>query len=258
MRQFLRCSRLVALCVVVGCVVGLVVVGSASAAAPEYGRCLAAEKVGKVYTGGYTNSSCTTVSGTKTGKYEWFPGIVKKVMRTSGGKALLETVNKVAVTCESESSVGEFSGTKEAKDIVVTFKGCETAGDKCSTPGAGEGELVTNPLEGVVGFENKAEKKTAFDLFPAGRKGLFIEFGCSGLVVAVKGSVLVPIQADKMLSSLSLKFKATKGKQKPEHFEGEPDDILETTYKGGPFEQSGQTETTTLTSEEKLELNAVV
>jgi hypothetical protein len=258
MKQCLGHSRLMALCVVVVCVASVVVVASASAAAPEYGRCLAAEKVGKVYNGGYTNSSCTTVSGTKTGKYEWYPGIVKKIMRTSGGKALLETVNKVAVTCASESSVGEFSGTKEAKNIVVTFKGCETAGDICSTAGAAEGELVTNPLEGIVGFENKAAKKTAFDLYPTGRKGLFIEFSCSGLVVAVKGSVLVPIKSDKMATSLPLKFKATKGKQKPEHFEGEPNDILETTYKGGPFEQSGQTETTTLIPEEKLELNAVV
>jgi len=237
---------------------GVVGVASASATAPEFGRCLKAEKVGKAYTGGYTNSSCTTVSGTKTGKYEWFPGAVKVKQTTSGGKGLLETVNKLSVTCQTETSVGEYSGSKEVKNVVVTFKGCETVGDKCSTEGAAEGELVTKTLEGVVGFENKAQKKTAFDLYPAGKTGLFIKFACSGLIVSVQGSVIVPIKSDKMLLSGTLKYKAKKGIQQVEKFEGGPKDVLETTYHGGPFEQSGQTITTTLTNEEKLELNAVV
>jgi hypothetical protein len=117
---------------------------------------------------------------------------------------------------------------------------------------------VTKTLEGIVGIENKAERKTAFDLYPAGKTGLFIEFACGALTVAVRGSILVPISSDKMVSSLKLKYKATKGKQQVEHFEGAPNDILESSFKGGPFEQSGQTITTTLTTEEKLELNAVV
>lgn len=230
----------------------------ASAQAPEFGRCLKAEKIGKTYNGGYTNSSCTTTSAPHTGKYEWHPGAVKVKQTTSGGKGQLETVSKLSVGCTSETSVGEYSGTKEVKNVIVTFKGCETAGSPCSTALAKEGELVTKTLEGVVGFENQATKKTAFDLYPAGKTGLFIEFSCSGLVVAVRGSVLVPIKSDKMLLSGALKYKSTKGKQQVEHFEGQPNDILETTYKGGPFEQSGQTITTTLKNEEALELNAVV
>jgi hypothetical protein len=246
------------LCLVVAFAMGAIGAASASAQAPEYGRCLKAEKIGSAYNGGYTNSNCTTASESKTGKYEWFPGVLKTKMFTSGGKGALETVGKLGVGCQTETSVGEFSGTKEVKNTVVTFRGCEAAGDKCSTTGAGAGELVTNSLEGVVGFENKAAKKTAFDLYPAGRTGLFIEFACGPLSVAVRGSVLVPITSDKMLTSLKLKYKATKGKQQVEHFEGQPNDILETSFKGGPFEQSGQTITTTLTTEEKIELNAVV
>ncbi|HTZ64337.1 MAG TPA: hypothetical protein VMB51_09555 [Solirubrobacteraceae bacterium] len=239
-------------------VLGALGTTSASATAPEFGRCLKAEKVGKEYTGGYTNSSCTTVSGSKTGKYEWFPGAAKVKQTTKGGKGVLETVTKLTVECQSESSVGEYSGTKEVKNIVVTFKGCEVAGTKCSTANSEEGELVTKTLEGVVGFENKAAKKTAFDLYPQGKTGFFIEFACSGLSFAVRGSVLVPIKSDKMLLSGPLKYKAVKGKQQVEHFEGMPNDILESTYHGLPYAQSGQTITTTLTNEEKLELNAVV
>jgi hypothetical protein len=248
----------VGLCLAAVFAMSAIVVSSASAAAPEYGRCLKAEKIGKVYNGGYTNSSCTTASESKTGKYEWFPGVIKNKMTTSGGKGILETVGHLEVVCATETSVGEFSGTKEVKNTVVTFKGCEVAGTKCSTTGAGDGELVTKPLEGIIGFENKAAKKTAFDLYPAGKTGLFIEFACSSLTVAVQGSVIVPISSDKMLTSLKLKYKEIKGKQQVEHFEGGPPDILESSFKGGPFEQAGQTITTTLTTEEKMELNAVV
>jgi hypothetical protein len=254
----MKCVKRMGLCLVVAFAIGAIGAASASASPPEYGRCLKAEKIGKTYNGRYTNSNCTTASESKTGKYEWFPGVLKTKMTTSGGKGALETVGKLGVGCQSESSTGEFSGTKEVKNTVVTFKGCEAAGDKCSTAGAGAGELVTNPLEGIIGFENKAAKKTAFDLYPAGKTGLFIEFACSALTVAVQGSVIVPIASDKMLTSTVLKYKAVKGKQQVEHFEGGPTDILETSFKGGPFEQSGQTITTTLTTEEKIELNAVV
>jgi len=244
---------MVRLCLVAAFAMSAVAVASASAAAPEYGRCLTAGK-----TGGFTDSKCTKASGTKTGKYEWFPGVVKVKQTTKGGKGLLESIHGLAVKCETETSVGEYSGTKEVKNVVVTFKGCESAGSKCSTTGQKSGELVTKKLEGIVGFENKALLKTALDLFPAGKTGLFIEFSCLGLTVAVRGSVLVPVKSDTMSLTVALAYKATKGKQKPEHFEGEPNDILEASFRGGAFEQAGQTITTTATNEEKLELNAVV
>jgi hypothetical protein len=251
-------SRGFVLCALIMTALSCLLAGDAFAVAPEYGRCVGAEKIGKTYEGGYTNSNCTTVSGTKTGKYEWEPGVVKEKMTTSGGKGVLETVTKLTVSCTSESSIGEFSGTKEVKNTVVTFKGCESAGDACSTSESAPGELVTKPLEGIVGFENKAKKKVAFDLYPTGKTGLFIEFACSGLTFAVRGSVLVPVTADKMVTSTTLSYKATKGKQKVTHFEGGPEDVLETTYKGLPYAQSGQTITTTLKFEESMELNAVV
>lgn len=255
----MRRMRWMGLCLVVMSGIGVLDAAGASAAAPEYGRCLKAEKVGSVYSGGFTNSGCTTASVGKTGKYEWYPGIVKAKMTTTGGKGVLETVTKLTVECQTETSVGEFSGTKEVKNTIVTFKGCEAAGDACSTSESAPGELVTKPLEGVIGWENKATKKVGFDLYPAGKTGLFIEFACSGLTFAVRGSVIVPLtKIDKMLTSMTLKYKATKGKQQVERFENEPIDVLETTYKGLPYAQSGQTITTTLKAEEPLELNAVI
>jgi hypothetical protein len=238
---------------------------SASATAPEYGSCVKAEKVGTEYKGKFSNSGCTTElkesERAKKGKYEWSPGAPKGVMTTKGGKGLLETVGKLVVACTSETSVGEFSGTKEAKNIVVTFEGCEAGGIECNTFGSAAGELVTKRLEGIIGWENKAQKKVAFDLYPEGKTGLFIEFSCSGLTFAVKGSVLVPLSpVDKMLKSMTLKYKSKKGVQQVTHFEGGPEDILETTHRELPYEQSGQTITTVLTNPESkaLELNAVI
>src|SRR5271155_3291149 len=78
---------------------------AASAAAPEYGRCLKVTPVGKTYSGGFTNSSCTKVSGSKAGKYEWYPGPGPKAkFTTSGGVGILSTVGGVSVECKSESS----------------------------------------------------------------------------------------------------------------------------------------------------------
>ncbi len=252
----MRRMKSAGLCLVAVLALSAVVVASASATAPEYGRCLKVE--GKVANGGFKDSKCNKEASAKNGKYEWFPGAVKKKQTTSGGKGQLETVTGLEVACSSETSTGEYSGTKEVKNIVVTFEGCQSAGFTCNTKGSAAGELVTKTLEGVVGFENKALKKTALDLFPAGKTGLFIEFGCAGLQVSVKGSVLVPVKSDKMELTGPLKYKATHGKQKPEHFEGEPNDVLESAFGSGPYEQSGQTITTTLKNEEPLELNAVV
>jgi hypothetical protein len=251
-------------CFVIVAGLALLCVGSAYAATPEFGRCLKAEKIGTEYKGKFSNTGCTTEvkesERAKKGKYEWSPGTPPKTtMTTKGGKGTLETVGKIGVSCTTETSIGEFSGTKEAKNIVVTFKGCESGGIACSTAGSASGELVTKTLEGTIGWENKASKAVAFDLFPEGKTGLFIEFACSGLTFAVRGSVLVPLSpVDKMLSTMTLKYKATKGIQQLTHFEGGSEDILETTHKGLPYEQSGQTITTVLTGSEKLELNAVI
>jgi hypothetical protein len=259
----MSCARLVRLGAVLAAAAALSVVAAtnASAAAPEFGRCLKAKKVGKAYTGRFSDKACTKevseAERAKTGKFEWTPGAAKKLQKTAGGKGVLTTVGGLGVHCETEHSTGEYSGTKEVKNVVVTFNGCESAGAKCNTTGSATGELVTKTLEGIVGFEDKATDKTAFDLYPEGKTGLFIEFACVGLTVAVRGSVLVPITSDKMEQTGTLKYVSTSGHQEVEHFEGEPNDILEASFRGGAYEQSGQTITTTLTNEEALELNAV-
>ena len=257
--------RLVGLCLVAMCGCAVVAVPSASATAPEYGRCLKAEKVGKEYKGKFSKSSCTVevppAERSKKGKYEWYPGAVKLGQTSSGGKGVLEEVGKYAVGCSSESSTGEYTGTKEGKNLVVKFKNCISGPLTCTSEGYEKGELVTKPLAGRLVWENEKTGKTAIDLFP--EKGeLFIEFNCEGkLSVAVKGSVLVPVKANKMAETFTLKFKAKHGFQTPEYYEEggkKVKDVLLSDFAGKGYEQAGQTITSTVKNEEKLEINTVV
>ncbi len=235
------------------------------ATAPEYGRCL------KQNTGSgkqFRDSKCTkeVEKGSAKDKYEWIPGAGKTKFTTTGGIGVLTSLGGAGVECKTETSNGEFKegNNKEATGIVVTFTGCESLSLPCNTPKAKSGELITNQLEAIVGWENKAKKRTDLELYPAKSvmSGQFIEFECSGLVVKVRGKVLVPIKNDKMTKTETLKFKAVKGKQKPEKWEESPERaILEASFKGGPYEQSGQTITSVLKEaegEEALELNAVL
>jgi hypothetical protein len=258
----MKCLRVLGVCALVACALSAVASATASAAAPEYGRCVKVEKVGKLYNGSYTDSKCTKKSETKTGKYEWYPGAVKKFQTSTGGKAILEEVGKNAVGCESESSSGEFFGTKEVHNLQVRFKGCHVSTLICTSEGYAAGELVTNTLEARVVWESEAAKKTALELYPAIGTEQFIEFNCSGqLTVAVKGALLVPIKNDKMVSSEKLKFKAKHGFQVPEFYEEggkKVKAVLESNFGGKGFAQAGQNITTTVLGEEKLELNAVI
>jgi hypothetical protein len=257
--------KLVAMIAILICVGGAIAAAGASASAPEYGRCLKAEKVGKEYKGKFSSSKCTVeapvAERAKKGKYEWYPGAIKAGQTSSGGKAILEEVQKYAVACRSESSAGEYTGSKGGRHLIVKFQGCESGPFICTSPGHEAGELETKPLAGTLRWENEKEKKTAIELYPESGE-TFIEFNCEGkLSVSVKGAILVPVKADKMAETFSLKFKAKHGFQLPEYFEEGGVKVKAALYSdfgGKGYEQAGQNETVTVKNEEKLEVNTVV
>ena len=253
----MRGIRSIGLCLLAVLAASAAVAASASASAfeaPEVGRCVkVAAKTGK-----FTSATCVKMAPeAKPGSYEWLPGAVKNKFKTTGGVGTLQTVSGVAVTCKTQESGGEFNSAKTVTGVVVRFTSCESAGLKCATAGAKEGEIVTNPLEGKIGVENKLKHKLALDLFPTSADGgLYVTFNCGvALHITVGGSVLVNVASDKMLSTLTLKYTAKTGHQKPEHFEGEPNDVLLSSINGGKVEQSGITITSTQTGEEPLEAN---
>jgi hypothetical protein len=259
----MRLRRAISGCLAALLVMGVVGVASAWASAPEVGRCL---KVA-AGTGKFSSGTCTAEKA--KGSYEWTPTGGKLKFKTAGGVGTLETINGTAVGCNTEESGGEFNSPKTVTGIVVRFTGCHSSNFKCGTAGSAEGEIVTNPLEGRIGIEKRVFKegkevpksnKIAFDLFPTPEdNGLYVTFNCGVSIHAtVAGSVLVHIPVtNKMLFTETLKYAAKRGHQTPEHFEGEPNDVLIATFNEKKEEQSGITLISTMTGEELGELNTV-
>ena len=162
----LRCLGMLTAAAVV---VSAVVASAAWAEAPEIGRCLS-------HAGGkYTNNLCTKAAkGKKVGSFEWEPGATKEQIHRRGGAGTLETVNRAIVTCKTEKSAGEITSGKTVGNVSVTFTGCESAGYRCISTGAKEGEIATNLLSGTLVWE-KFGKKVAIDLVPQSTE-LFVEF----------------------------------------------------------------------------------
>jgi alpha-tubulin suppressor-like RCC1 family protein len=225
---------------------------------PEFGRCVGG---GNRFSGTYATSACdSTPTG---GGYNWTPGVVRTGFTTTGGKTTLETLTKTKIICSQERSRGHYEGTKEVNGVVITLTGCELAAKKCSSTGGAEGEVVTDVLEGALGWETKTAelttRKVALDLAPIGKTGPVAGFTCGNTPIEVRGSVIVPVTKDKMLATTTLNYVASKGKQRPERFEGEASDVLEASLSGAPFAQLGLTiSKAKQSSEEEVEINAFI
>jgi FG-GAP repeat len=226
---------------------------------PEYGRCIKVSK-GK---GQFENGGCTKAGGTKV--YEWYPGAVRTHFTTTIKElttATLQPAKGSKVTCLGETGSGEYTGHKTVGGVILTFTRCERLGEKCSTSQAAEGEIVTKPLEGVLGATKlgatSIQNQIGLDLFPVGKTGAVMEFRCGATPVSVRGSVIgVSTENSMKLTSTLIYAASSKGNQKPESFVGLPKDILEASFNEQPFEQTGLILKALLTNEEKVEVNSV-
>jgi len=256
------------------CALGAAASATASAAAPEFGRCVKQVAIEKAYAGAFSDAKCTKSASpeeqAKKGKYEWFAGPVagQSHFTLSGGPVTWQTVAGKTLTCQSEQGTGEYSLSDSKQMIAITLemKGCEGNGFKCTTTGKSAGELVFNELAAEVGFENVAKHKTALKLEPGSAGAAFIEFKCVGLEVQMRGKggaagagILIPIKNDKMTVSEALKLKAAKGKQRPLSWEGVPaETYMEMNFEHAGYEQAGWNGETLITNDEAIELNRVV
>lgn len=233
---------------------------------PEFGRCI------KTVSGEFEDAGCTKVASGPSGSYEWHPAFggsapLEKVGFTialkEGTLATLETVGKTQMNCEGTSASGDYTGNKVVGKVVVTFTKCSAFEASCTSAGSAAGTIVTRTLEGTLGVEElgavPVENAIAEDLYPVGRSGAIAEFTCSGLPVKITGSLIAPVPSNSMKLTVPVKYKATKGKQKPESFVGEPTDVLLTKVGAeGPLEQAGESMTVNQGNEEKVEVNSVV
>jgi hypothetical protein len=228
------------------------------AGAPEFGRCLHAPPGREDFRGGFGNEACTTVEiASNSSLYEWDPGDIKGGFTASSTKVTLQAaVSKAKVTCTSAHASGAIGAKPDlVQGVVMRFGGCVQSTKKCTTAGHGEGEIETSPLEGRLGFENKEKKKVALALFPPGHSGPFLSYTCAGgSPTTISGTVLGLTLVSKMLTTTSLKFAQSEGKQKIQHFEGGETETLS----NGLGESVGLTLTLTQTNEEPTEVNPVV
>jgi hypothetical protein len=186
------------LCLVAIFAVSAVAAMSASAAEPSWYECGKAAKVGKAYTGHYTDKNCTVVSGTNTGKYEILPGVGKsKVFKGTGGKGILHNVipgkGDVKVECASFKDEGLAVMPNAEANVKVTFSKCKSLGAPCASPGAKKEEIKTSTLAGQLGYISKAGPVVGVDLANQAEpgSGFITEFECTGVAkVRVHGSVI--------------------------------------------------------------------
>ena len=132
--------------------------------------------------------------------------------------------------CRSTSSSGELTGSKEAKNVILTSNGCQAGGSSCSSAGAKPGQVITNPLAGELGYlagkgtsaptlgPRLLQEKTTYSA----------EFDCEGLLLRVQGPLIAEVEGGVNLisSESTLAFRQSGGKQEFTSFEG-----------GGVFEE---------------------
>jgi Regulator of chromosome condensation (RCC1) repeat/IPT/TIG domain len=231
--------------------------------APEFGRCI------KVATGqgAYGSANCTIPGGTKT--YEWYPAFggskpLTKVHFTSKNTGTAEP--KLAavgepITCKTQTGAGELT-SGHSVSLTLTFTACHRGAlGNCTSAGANEGEVKSQPLTGTLGVvtagTEAAKNKLGLDLQATSGEAV-AEFSCAGVSTVWTGSVIVEVKANAMLGALAVKYLGSKGLQKPSHFEGQPEDVPLVSLAGEPPVKAVLTLTTAYTFEEKIEINSVV
>ncbi len=210
------------------------------------------------------------------GQYEWYPALGSEPLKEthfttaikSSTKLLLETTkSKEKIYCTGQSGTGEYSGAKTVAGVILTLTGCYkgTSTNHCQNTKA-EGEILTNALGGQLGVVKKeaeaSKDKLGLQLKAASGEAI-AAFKCASTPVKLRGSVIVEVKANSMLSTVTVTFAQSKGVQKWTDFVGGTanEDILEAQVgEAGNFEQAGLSLTTIQANgkAEKVEVNSVV
>jgi hypothetical protein len=218
------------------CLAAVFAFGATSAMAstvPTYKTCIKAAKVGKEYTGNYTEKACATKSAPGKGEYELasYKSAKKLGFKSKSGKSTLYSyIPGVGVAgtvvCAKDKGVGTVTGERTAESV-VTFEKCESSGFKCTSTGAKAGDIVTNPLNEELVWINEGKDEVG-DVVEAVSHGASASFNCEGhLKVTTVGS-LVGVQTgdiNTVSKSENLAFSVNspaKGEQVPAEAEGTP------------------------------------
>jgi hypothetical protein len=270
----MRHLRMIGLCLVAVFAIASVAATSASAL-PEWGQCYVQAK----HEGKYTDKNCTVkakkVSEKFTGEFEWRKSteVKSKGFNGEGGTGILTTtfiicepnpkrvpgtcaskgeteekLGPISVECGTEVAFGEASGTKEVRNVAVTFNGCKLFGTSTCSNTPTEGEIRVNALKGTLGYISKSKKEVGVLLEPVIKKGEFAKFTCAsvnlsttvGVGNATEGcayplpacggdGIISPITPVNQMTAALTQVYAINGSEEniPTKFEGKPIKLLE-------------------------------
>lgn len=168
----------------------------------------------------------------------------------ASGPAKLQTVGGLIVTCEAGEADGEASEPSRMA-IVLRFIGCTSnalPGSACQTGGKHEGEIVTRPLVGELGYLSQEPVEAGLDLTPA-TEGPLLRFFCGeDLGAEVVGSVIGRIgPINRHGFHMRLRFAENAGRQARKSFIGGDEDVPLLSFAFGEFERAGLAVTEVLT-----------
>jgi len=200
---------------------------SASAELPEYMYCGKAAKVEHQYVGHYTSSTCNSESKVETGgEYELEKGTGKKATFTAKSGAMTLATTKVSadMECRTSTTSGEFTGSKDARDIVIKASGCEWSGGKCNSAGLSSGHIVTSALAGELGYlAGKGTGSPVVGLRLSEESAPYVaEFTCEGAEVRTQGPIFTEVSGDvnAVSAESTYSFRQSGGVQQYTSFEG--------------------------------------
>jgi hypothetical protein len=242
------------LCLVLVCAIGAMAATSASAAPnriPGTGECYYAG----IEAGNFTESFCESYAKPKDWDWCWndqawpnpCPVVHRWVWETE--KIALATTTKFEVKCTKLRGSGTYttSGNQVLESVALT--GCgEVKGASCESAKAESGVVNTDELEGQLGFIDAASGEVGLAL--SSPSGVLMAFNCGATTVAIRGSVVGTVPANKAESKLKLSYKAKKGKQEIAGFEGTTTS-LEASVNGAPYEPIGLTTSIAQVNEDK-------
>jgi len=191
--------RITGLCL--AAVFAIIAVAAASASAypayPAYKLCVKAKKVGKTYTGEYTEKACKTkASPAKTGKYEleeWKEGdnwAFTTKSKTTTLKAESTSAVAESVVCKKDKGAGKIVFGGEFTEETITLEGCKANGSKTAPcENAGKEKIQIGSMHGLLALL-PGETKFAERLNYAEESGTFATFTCGTETVDVRGEVL--------------------------------------------------------------------
>jgi hypothetical protein len=176
--------------------------------------------------GGRFSRGCKAEGG--RGGHELQPGVGKgKEYKGKGGPLngdSLTIKGEKRLSCLKFTFTGKPEGTSEIRHFVITATGCRVEGAVATTPGQPFGEIVSNPLEGELGYLDAGHTKAALRLHAeSGEVFEMVETTFEGFPVtgAVEGSLYGEVATvNQLTKTFQFTVKAINAVREISGFEG--------------------------------------